>query len=97
MNVRGCFLVFLLFWAQIDDFLVSSPSFAAAPVADDDDYVLSPRLPGVECSSHQQPVTIGLKLQKRSIYPVRLGVSSGRTLPMPVNPSSLYALMSLQI
>jgi len=98
MNWYAYFL-FLLIWAQVDDFWAAARVLPSAPLAgDDDEYLPAQRRPQQqECSPHQKPVFVGLKPQTADLPLVRKGVPAEWNLTTPFTPPPLNVLMSLQI
>ena len=98
MNWYAYFL-FLLIWAQVDDFWASGPVLPSAPLADDgDEYIPSQRRPeGDECSYRQKLVLVGLTPQTVDLLLIRRGLPSEWNLTTPFTPPPLYVFMSLQI
>jgi hypothetical protein len=90
-------LVFLLIWAQYDDYW-AVPGMPSAPQAEDDEYLPAQQRPQEdECASHRKSEFVGLKPHLADLPLDRSAVPFEWKLPTLFTPSPLYLLMSLQI
>jgi len=98
---KAYLLIFFTLWCQFDDVLLTpSPSLQSAPLAnDDDEYVSVERQKGLKV----QPVRekgwlVGLKVNTSdfAIF-TGIGAPSVSNLAGVLDPSPLYAFMSLQL
>jgi hypothetical protein len=91
-------LIFLTFWAQFDDLLLTPASaFQSAP-SDDDEYVSSGGQEQQEWfGPRRQPPSVSVKPQAADFPLVRREVPSEWKLTTPFAPPPLYVFMSLQI
>ena len=98
MNRVVYILMFLSISAQVDDTWFAAMDLPDAPVAEDDEFLPSPRHPQEElASSRQKWVFGGLQSQTADFDLLPRGVPSERTLTTASSPAPLYMFMSLQI
>jgi hypothetical protein len=98
MNRIAYFLLLVLMWAQVDDYLAAALLLPSAPLADDDEYVTSRQQPTEEeCSAREKRVFVGLKPQTADFSLLQRDVPSEWNLTAAFSPPPLYVFMSLQI
>jgi hypothetical protein len=99
MKQLAYLLLLLMISAQVDDVWAVAPVSPSAPLAEDEDYLPSPRRlqEEEESSARQKQVFFGFKPQTADFPLVRRGLPFECDLTAPFTPAPLYVFMSLLI